>query len=180
MKVTEREKAVIFSLAAGFVKTWTEAYILANQRTEEEMRRLKAVSSTAIRWRNRRDITEFYNYAVDTIKKRDEANQNKGKALAEGMNRNAGDSERPNTEKAKGFEKVVDYSDPANQMQKLNDLVNTADDSGEALDALKVIIATQKADKEAARERKQVVFYTPQHCHDCPMYGKALERVKKG
>ena len=70
-------------------------------------------------------------------------------------------------------QKGVDYSNPLNQMQKLNELVNSSEDVGETLDALKVIISTQKADRESAREGKQVKAYLPMTCTNCPLYNKA-------
>lgn len=76
-------------------------------------------------------------------------------------------------------EKNIDYSDPANQARKLNELVNSADDPGEALDALKVIISTQKADREAARDKKAVGAYVPITCYDCPLYLEAKNKLSK-
>ena len=85
-------------------------------------------------------------------------------------------TEKPPILKSSNF---VDYSSPAAQQAKLNELVNTADDPGEALDALKVIIQAQKADREAAREGRTVRAYLPQACTDCPMYQKARKKGQK-
>ena len=75
--------------------------------------------------------------------------------------------------------KFVDYSSPAAQQEKLNELVNTADDPGEALDALKVIIQSQKADRDAAREGRVQRVYLPISCDSCPLYQKARKKVQK-
>ena len=75
--------------------------------------------------------------------------------------------------------KFVDYSNPDNQAAKLNELVNTADNPGEALDALKVIIQGQRADKEAAKEGRTVRAYLPMSCSGCPLYEKARKKVTK-
>ena len=76
--------------------------------------------------------------------------------------------------------KFVDYSSPDAQRAKLNELVNTASDPGEALDALKVIIQGQRADREAAREGRVNRVYLPLTCDSCPMYQKARKRAAKG
>ena len=72
--------------------------------------------------------------------------------------------------------KFVDYSNPENQRKKLNQIINQASNSGEALDALKVIISGQKDDRQAAREQKQVKIYLPLICYDCPLYEKARKK----
>lgn len=71
---------------------------------------------------------------------------------------------------------MVDYSDPKAQRQKLNELVNNAEDSKEALDALKTIIASQRDDREGAKAQKSVTAYLPMTCKECPLYEKALKR----
>ena len=89
------------------------------------------------------------------------------------------DSDRSENEPEKAPAKFVDYSDPANQRRKLNELVNKASDPGEALDALKVIISGQRDDKQAAKERRQVAAYLPICCNDCPLYQKARKKAEK-
>lgn len=73
----------------------------------------------------------------------------------------------------------VDYTNPDAQKEKLNEIINRAKDSGEALDALKVIIQGQRNDQDAARNNKIQRFYTPLQCRDCPLYNKAKEKIKK-
>lgn len=67
----------------------------------------------------------------------------------------------------------IDYTDPDKQKEKLNEIINTAKDSGEALDALKVIIAGQRNDQDAAKQNKVQRFYTPMKCRECPLYRDA-------
>jgi len=73
----------------------------------------------------------------------------------------------------------VDYTNPKNQADKLNELINTADDPSEALDALKVIISSQRADKESAKQGRQVRTYIPINCTDCPLYQGVKEKNLK-
>lgn len=72
---------------------------------------------------------------------------------------------------------LVDYTDPQKQKEKLNEIINEARDSGEALDALKVIIQGQKNDQDAARLNKVQRFYTPLQCRDCPLHQEAENRL---
>ena len=85
----------------------------------------------------------------------------------------AGESVRTSTQGGK----YTDFSKPENQFRKLNELVNTATDSAETLDALKVIMSAQKADREAARDGKVVKCYIPMSCKDCKLYEKARKKV---
>ena len=92
-----------------------------------------------------------------------------------------GEENSVRTEKAPVLKnsKFVDYSSPAAQRAKLNELINTASDPGEALDALKVIIQGQRADREAAKEGRVNRVYLPLTCDSCPMYQKARKRAEK-
>lgn len=88
----------------------------------------------------------------------------------------AGSAEEANAILTKG---IVDYTNPEKQKEKLNEIINTAKDSGEALDALKVIISGQKNDQEAAKTNKVQRFYTPLQCRDCPLYQEKKSKLKK-
>ena len=98
-----------------------------------------------------------------------------GKKSAQGATNTTTESQTKMVETAqkKGF---VDYTDPKAQKQKLNEIINNAGDSDEALDALKVIIQGQKNDQEAAKQNQVQRFYTPLRCHECPLYLKAKEK----
>ena len=183
--LTKRENAIIYALAAGVVESWSEAYILAHQKPEEEIRKQTALYSTVTRWKQNPVIVNAYNSALALIKAREdkikeEANRDKiQESGTDEEETNAGDNVRTKGAKGAKIAGNIDYSNPAEQARKLNELVNTASDPGEALDALKVIISSQRADKEAAREGKRVVFYTPLRCKDCPLYEKAREKRGK-
>lgn len=73
---------------------------------------------------------------------------------------------------------MADYTDPAQQKKKLNEIINEAKDNGEALDALKVIIQGQKNDQESARDKQVQRFYTPLRCYECPLYIEAKDKTK--
>lgn len=181
--LTERENAILYALALGVIDSWPKAYILANQRPEEEIQKQTALKSTVTRWKQHPEIQKAYNNAVAILKDRDEKIREEAqRAISQdsGEETTTGDNVRTKTQKGRKVAGTVDYTNPTEQARKLNELVNTATDPGEALDALKVIIASQKADRESAREGKRVVFYTPLKCRDCPLYEKAKQKRAKG
>lgn len=181
--ITERENAILYALALGVIDSWPKAYILANQRPEEEIQQQTALKSTVSRWKQHPEIIKAYNNAVAILKAREDRireEAQKAGSQESGEEKTSGESVRTETKTGRKVAGVVDYTNPAEQARKLNELVNTAQDPGEALDALKVIIASQKADRESAREGKRVVFYTPLRCKDCPLYEKAREKREKG
>lgn len=182
-KATNREKAAILMIAAGILDDWTEAYFIAEDKSRKDCDLVKFPAASVSRWKTSdkvKNILSDYQrifadrYAEERQKGREEARR----MMEEGASASpAVDSVRTETEKQKPVARVIDYSDPANQAKKLNELVNQASDPGEALDALKVIISTQKADKEAAREKKTVQFYRPLRCDQCPLYEKAKKKL---
>lgn len=180
MKIlTKREKAVIFAFAAGQVENWTQTYVLAHQRPETEILAQTSLRATVSRWKLREDVQTAYKNALAILAARDQ--QTAAAAVQKANEQNSSEEEEETTAdsvrtKQKARAAVagpVDYTNPAEQARKLNELINTASDPGEALDALKVIISSQRADKEAAKEGKRVLFYAPLRCRDCPLYAKA-------
>jgi len=74
---------------------------------------------------------------------------------------------------------IIDYTDPVQQKRKLNEIISNSEDDGDALDALKVIIQSQKNDTDAAKDKQVQRFYTPLQCRDCPLYQEAKEGMRK-
>lgn len=180
---TQREKAILYALAAGYITSWKEAYILGGQKPEEEASKATALKSTVSRWKVHPETIKAYNEVCAII-------QAKENAIREEVRREMGketrgeerqrDNESTSSDDGKKSAKIVDYSNPDNQRRKLNQIVNNAKDSGEALDALKVIIQGQRADREAAREQKTVRAYLPLTCSECPLMEKARKKAGKG
>ena len=179
MKVTEREKAVIFALAAGGIDTWEKAYLLSRNYSIEEAEQLKSIKPTVTRWKQRPDIVTIYNNAAAVLKAKEDRIKEEARQMMKEEGRTeeeeTGPADNNRTQKRKTAR--IDYSDPKAQTDKLNELINTADDPGEALDALKVIISTQKADREAARSQKSVIYYRPIRCNQCKLYQKAGKKA---
>lgn len=172
-----REKAAILAYELGFIKTWSEVYAIANNKPFEETIKEKHLSQMATKWkaypRIQNAIDEIKGFAYAKDKQKEEAI----KARAEGekeRGKEEGEEEKRGRERLKVG--LIDYTNPENQRQKLNELVNNASNTAESLDALKVIIQGQKADREGAKEQKQVRAYLPLMCSECPLY----EKAKKG
>ena len=72
---------------------------------------------------------------------------------------------------------VVDYTKPEEQKKLLNRLIATATEPGEAIDALKIIVAGQKDDRQAAREGRQVRAYLPLLFYQCPLYVEKRKNI---
>ena len=170
-ETTLRENAAIFALAAGYIKTWRECYVAAYPTAERDAENLRSLPSIVTRWKNIPAVMKEFERARKFLQNRDEDTLQKAGANSMQEKGTRGESVRTKSPAEKAA--FVDFSLPQNQTAKLNELVNTADDTGEVLDALKVIIATQKADRDAAREGRVVRAYLPVSCTDCPLYDKA-------
>ena len=179
--ITHRERVALFALAAGYIENWTDCYIVASQENEDTTRRRGGLNTTVQRWKNRTDIKDAFQAAKNNLFEHDEQTRRIYQAQLDERKGDdnghdgTGDNERTQTA-PKQKRGTIDYLNPENQAAKLNELVNRADSTGETLDALKVIIATQKADRDAARDGRQVKCYVPMSCDICPLYEKAQKK----
>lgn len=170
--LTDGERAAIYYGVFLNVDNWTELYAIADGIKDRE----KIHRSTVYQWKNTPKIQALLQEAqmakLAFVQECERAGYEKGR-------KEAGKSVHTQNDGNLNNSKFVDYSDPKAQTRKLNELVNSADDPGEALDALKVIISTQKADREAAKERKTVQYYRPIRCNQCPLYQNKAQKAKK-
>ena len=170
--LTLKDKVAVKSLVFGIVLNWTDAYKIAYDGTQKDLEKIKYLPTIVSRWKRNPKVQDYYNECLYFHKQEEEKKR-------ESILKEIGGNEEETRTKEESVHtksrnpKGVDYSNPLNQMQKLNELVNSSDDVGETLDALKVIISTQKADRESAREGKQVKAYLPMACINCPLYNKA-------
>lgn len=144
------------------------AFKAAHPGSIDDVEDLKTPRSQAIRWLSSQKIGKYYSDFAAVV----EAELSKQK---ESITRAAVESVRDEEIKNISGSGFIDYADPENQRRLLNALINNTDDVGEALDALKVIIASQKDDKQAAKERKQQLVYLPKMCSECELYRQADE-----
>lgn len=180
--ITDREKAILFALQAGYIKTWQEAFILSYNGPEETARNLKKVSSSVTHWKRHPEVVQATEEIKQYLAARDKLlidneiqklNQEQSKEGNEGAN---GGSvriqERPET--------GIDYYDPRNQKRQINYIIQQANgDPKTQLDAIKAIQQTQRDDKQAAREGKTVKVYLPLTCDTCPVLARAKEKREK-
>ncbi len=173
-ELTPREKNALFGLAAGFLDNWTECYVIAYDGPAEKVETQTALSSSVSRWKNSAIVQREFQIISERIER---AKKEEREKILRESNKGRENSVHTETTKPAQIDKYTDFSKPENQFKKLNELVNTATDSAETLDALKVIMSAQKADREAARDGKVVKCYIPITCKDCKLYQKAIKKV---
>lgn len=166
-RLTPGEIAAVYYHVFGGCQDWTLLYAIADGIKDKQVYDINR--NTVSKWKGMDKITGL----VATLKAEKARTE---KATAENE---PGESVRTNSPEPRKNSKFVDYSSPAAQQEKLNELVNTADDPGEALDALKVIIQSQKADRDAAKEGRVQRVYLPITCESCPLYQKARKKGGK-
>lgn len=175
--ITEREKAAIRLHIYGGVNDWRLLFVMAGG---EGPGSATGLASYVSKWKQspkiKQEIADLTRQKAledeATIRREIERYEREGKKTDEGV-----ESLRPERETKKG----LDFYDPVNQKKLLNDLINTAKDPDEKLDALKIITATQRDDRQAAKEGRQVRAYLPLNCSDCPLYLKAkAQKPTKG
>jgi hypothetical protein len=176
--LTPKDKVAIKSLVFGIVLNWTDAYKIAYDGKQKDLEKIKYLPTIVSRWKRNPKIQDYYNECLYLHKQEEER---KRAEILQGFQDDGGKEEKGGADSVRTKRtsaKMVDFSNPQNQMQKLNELVNSSDDVGETLDALKVIISTQKADRESAREGKAVKAYLPMTCNDCPLYQRRKNRLQ--
>ena len=171
MKASEREKAILFVLAAGqLAGGWKEAFILSSQKAEKEVTAQKNITTSAERWRRRPEILKAYESALKAVQELKEENGNQDETKAGDL---AGDSVRTKPAKA-GH---LDYYNPDNQRRTINAIIDKAqDDPKTQLDAIKAIQQTQRDDRQAAKDNQIQRYYTPVSCRLCPFKAKAAKK----
>lgn len=174
-RATGREKAVIFALAAGYLATWKEAYLLSRDKAEGETNPESLNNSIVTRWKQREDITNSYNDALLFLSRRDQATRAQAsKQMSEEERKE--DNNRTEIEKTPR----IDYYDPANQRKQINKIIaQSQDDPKTQLDAIKAIQQTQRDDRQAAKDNQIQRFYSPLRCHSCPLHEKEEERQRR-
>jgi len=174
MKASEREKAILFVLAAGqLAGGWKEAFILSSQKSEKDVTGQKNIATSAERWRRRPEILKAYEAAqkaVQEMKEETRPGDDERETDGRTVNSNRTNLTRPER---------IDYYNPDNQRKTINAIIDkAADDPKTQLDAIKAIQQTQRDDRAAARDQKTVQFYRPLRCRDCILYQKAEKRKK--
>ena len=69
MKATEREKTVIFALAAGYIDSWLKAFILSRDYPIQQAEQIKSIRPTVTRWKQREEMAEFFDHYKPRLRK---------------------------------------------------------------------------------------------------------------
>ena len=182
--INARQKAAVFALAAGILADWTECFIAASENRTKEAEKVAATFSNVSHWKSSKKIRDYYDECRERIA-RDQARiqlqgieEGKREAKKESEEETTtGENERTKTKRPAA---IVDYYDPANQRTQINRIIaESGDDPKTQLDAIKAIQQTQRDDKQAARDQKQVRSYLPLRCESCPLYAKARAKTTK-
>ena len=173
-RLTPGEIAAVYYHVFGGCQDWRLLYAIADGIKDKQVYDIN--HNTVSKWKGMDKITGLIQQLTAEKVRNEKTGTEKGNNQDE---QQAGGSVRTEPGPKLKNSKFVDYSSPAAQQAKLNELVNTADDPGEALDALKVIIQSQKADRDAAKEGRVQRVYLPVSCTDCPLYLKARKKVEK-
>lgn len=170
--LTVREQAAIRLLVlSGGKESPQQLYRIAHPGTLEQVEALSDLPSTASRWLHSARIEKYRAEQEAIFKAKQDADRKR--IEDETLHRIQATGK-------KAIDSFVDYSNPANQLAMLNRLLNTAQDPGEILDALKVVIAKQSdLNPDARPETKQVRAYVPITCSECPLYAAAKAKIAK-
>lgn len=164
-ELTFREKAAIrLHIYTGGDIGIADLYRVAYNGDETAIARIASIPSVASRWWRSAKVVDYYTREKATY----DAKKEKERLQIE----------REVSARLSSPEKVeIDYSDPKNVMAKLNTIINTAADSGEVLDAIRLLVQKQN-DLAPARKTEQVQrFFTPVQCRDCAVK-KAFAKIR--
>lgn len=169
--ITEREKAAIRLHVFGNVDDWRLLYTLAGGKQGGT----PATTTHYIsKWKNAPKVASEIEAQKREKFAADEAIKER---LREEIRR---EEERQGSEAPeRATRRRVDYANPDEQKRLLNDLINGTNDPDQKLDALKIIIAGQRDDRQAAKEGRQVRAYLPQNCRDCVLYQREKAKQEK-
>ena len=178
--LTPAEKAALFWWVMEGEKDWMQVYLAATGMTEDDLAKDNRVviGQYMSKWKAtskvKNEIQRLKLIKENRTKDLQQQAYDEGRKSAFEESTDATDEEIRT--KIKG---ITDYTDPKNQKDKLNEIINSARDPGDALDAIKVIISGQRNDQDAAKQNKIQRFYTPLQCRDCPIYLEKKESLKK-
>ena len=145
-------------------------YKVAHPGSIETVEAISDLPAVASRWWRSRKIQDFYTAEKALYDARKDAERKRIEAET---------TTRIQAEKAGHLDRagLIDFSIPENQRRKLNEIINGTADAGEALDALKVLIAKQGELAPVERKETPVRVYLPLSCSDCPLYAKAKAKL---
>jgi hypothetical protein len=171
--LTLSEKVAICGLVCGVVDNWADCYLIGAGKYGDLSVNRNNLRPTVSRWKNSAKVVKEYEKQMAEFTTRIKGNPlNSGNSEDE---KRLSEGDKEHTKNGKRAQ--IDYTRPENQRTLLNDLINTADDQKDKLDALKTIIQAQKDDRQAAKDNQIQRFYSPLRCSSCPLYQKANKNL---
>lgn len=171
-ELTIRERAAALLFVHGIETSPAKLYAVAYRDSLEAVEALSDISGTASRWIRSKRMREYIQKEAAALDAR-RAQERKG------MEAEIIAQLQARTDRSLDGAGLVDYSLPANQLRKLNSLINGSKDAGEALDALKVMIAKQTELAPEKKTEKPVRYFRPVDCKDeCPLYQMADDALR--
>ncbi len=160
--LTPREEAAVrLYLYEGEDLSPVFVYKLAHRGSLEEVEHLADIAASASRWIRSKKVLQYMNEQRAIFNDRRDKERMKIESEVTARIQASAD---PGKHTVPGF---VDYSQPSAQLAKLNELINTASDPGEVLDAMKVLLSKQAELAPARAPEKQQRFYLPLCCTEC-------------
>ena len=173
--INEREKAALNYHIFGGCNDWQVLYMIARDSDYNEDKD-KNFTNYVSRWKHTEKVQNYLKELQE--RKALQEYRLKESAFAEYQSRETEKDQREGKEHTENGRKTqIDYTRPENQRTLLNNLINTADDQKDKLDALKTIIQAQKDDRQAAKDNQIQRFYSPLRCSSCPLYQKANKNL---
>ena len=202
-KLSDREKICITFAALQEVTekkiNWAQIYSQSRNKQVDELAKNPNAAAVSV-WKNSAGVKNFFSDSVESIKIfiNREIEKAKNKLLDEieqqanatgndnGTARNCQEgnlNNRLNETLSKIRRKnsgiAEDFTERENLITALNDLANSAKDSREKIDTLKIIADLQRFKDQAKQDDNEIKrFYMPLKCSECVLYQKA--KAKQG
>ena len=197
-KLSDREKICITFAALQEVTekkiNWAQIYAQSRNKQFDELAKNPNAAAVSV-WKNSADVKNFFSDSVEVIKKfiNREIEKAKNKLLDEieqqanatedksGMpgecqddNLNSRLNETLSKIRRKNSGIAEDFTERENLITALNNLANSAKDSREKIDTLKIIADLQRFKDQAKQDDNEIKrFYMPLKCSECVLYQKA-------
>lgn len=170
-KITIREQsAVRLHIYLDGDVSPTVLYRVAHPGSIETVEAISDLPAVSSRWWRSRKIQDFYT----TEKALHDARKDAERKRIEAETIHRIQAEKVGQTDPAG---LIDFSLPENQRKKLNQILNTSEDAGEILDALKLVIGKQSELTPEVRREPPVKVYLPLSCHDCELYKQAKSKL---
>lgn len=203
-KLSDREKICITFAALQEVTekkiNWAQIYAQSRNKQFDELAKNPNAAAVSV-WKNSADVKNFFSDSVEAIKNfiNREIEKEKNKLLDEieqQANATGDDSEthgeckegnlndRLNETLSKIRRKnsgiAEDFTERENLITALNNLANSAKDSREKIDTLKIIADLQRFKDQAKQDDNEIKrFYMPLKCSECVLYQKAKAKQEQ-